>query len=555
MSDLNISIRKIGNILKRELMLLWIFSLLAGFALIILQSKSKLPLGKGDFIFLAILALLVALWKPRWIFFLFVAAVQLENVILTSGFLPIQLRPYQFLGAVLAAAIAILYFSKHLNLKILKPNWIDWAIFSLVPFSFLALLNSEAKSVSLKNNLVLLSFVVLYYLARNFIRNRDDLTKAVFFFTGSFLVVAAYGFWQVLADKFLAYRQAGGAKSFEAMFGRPNSTFAEPDWLGIFLCFALAVFLSLIYYFANEKKKFIISKKYIFIALDVFVFLDITLIILTLSRSAWIGATAIVIFYLLALLRPHNSTIAGLYGMDWRRFFREAVIIFIIFVISISVIRIGKLSKFDLSDRARSAATSEQKITIACESNLNIPQVVSSADELAKFGCRHINLEEIAAQKSQGKFVTEIFRKDPNVLTRNAIYRKSWEIIKAHPVSGVGFGTITKSLGSDERGAGLNESNIFLQIWAGSGALGLVAFIFAIGYLFIYSFRRVSPVCPINKILGCPVVKDNFEKSLSVFAVLAISALIIPNLFNAGLLMGIFWLGLAAIISIRKINE
>src|SRR4030066_2073917 len=103
---------KIKNILKQELSALWIFSVLLGFALIALQIKNKLPLGAGDFVFISILALCVALYRPRWMFLLFVSLVPLENVILASGFLPMQLRPYQFLGAELAVAVIILYLFK-----------------------------------------------------------------------------------------------------------------------------------------------------------------------------------------------------------------------------------------------------------------------------------------------------------------------------------------------------------------------------------------------------------------------------------------------------------
>ena len=150
------------------------------------------------------------------------------------------------------------------------------------------------------------------------------------------------------------------------------------------------------------------------------------------------------------------------------------------------------------------------------------------------------------------------------MLTRSVIYQKSWEEIKKYLILGVGYGSITQFLGADQRGAGLNESNIFLQIWAGSGIFGLIAFIVLIGYFFVYSFRRVSPICPLrldrieaspmNKIIGCPVVKDDFEKAVNVFVVLGIAALIIPNLFNAGMLMGIMWLAMSIFASIRDLR-
>jgi O-antigen ligase len=532
---------------KKELAVLWIFSVLLGLALIVLSNKNKLPLGTGDFVFVSLLALLVALYRPRWIFFLFISLIPLENVILASGFLPLQLRPYQFLGAVLVTAIAILWTAKKLKFKSLKPTWFDWTVFSIVPFSFLALLDAPEKSTGLKNNLVLLSFVVLYFLIRNFLRTKSDLAKTAFFFAGSYFVVATYGFYQVFADKF-------GARSFEVMFGRPNSTFAEPDWLGIFLCFALAVFMALILFFLRDKENFFVPKKYILLFIDILIFTDITLIILTLSRSAWIGAGILIIFHLF-LSTPSLKQAFGPKYLFWKTFFRQAGIIFFIIIISLAIVHFGKLSKFDIFDRARSAATNEQKITIACENSSSIPEIVSNTKELEKYSCRHINLEEISDYKSQGKIVAEIFRKDPNVMTRGAIYQRSWEILEEHPFLGVGFGTITQKLGADERGSGLNESNIFLQVWAGCGILGLMAFTTIFGYLFIYAFRRVSPICPMNKIIGCPVVKDDFEKTLNFFAVLGILALIIPNLFNAGLLMGIFWLGLAIFISTQNIHS
>ncbi|MFA6193391.1 MAG: O-antigen ligase family protein [Parcubacteria group bacterium] len=539
MADFENIFKNLKNILKKELVILWIFSVLLGFALIVFADKNKLPLGTGDFVFFAILALLVALYRPRWIFFLFVSLLPMENVILTSGFLPLQLRPYQFLGAELAVAMIVLWLVKRLNFKLPRPTWIDWLVFSLVPLSFLSVINSPVRNISLKNNLILFSFIILYYIARNFLRSRKDIIGTACFFVGSNLVVLFYGFYQVFADKF-------GGRSFEVMFGRPNSTFTEPDWLGIFLCFSLAFFLALTLSLPKRGDSLIKWGNYTLI------FLNLTLLVLTLSRSAWIGA-AIAIFFWLVFSLYRKSEIRT--SFTPRKFANSLVTIFLIFLVSLIAIHFGKLSKFDIFDRARSTATSEQKITIACETDRNIPQIVANTEELTRYSCRHINLEEIGLYKSQGKIVTEIFRKDPNVMTRSAIYKKSFEIIREHPILGVGFATITKVLGADERGAGLNESNIFLQVWASSGILGLIALVAIFGYLFIYAFRRISPICPLNRIIGCPIVRDDFKKTLNIFLFLGLLALIIPNLFNAGLLMGLFWLGLAIFVSVENLQD
>lgn len=547
--EMNYIKKSIATFFKRELVILWFLSVILGLALIVLSNKNKLPLGAGDFVFVSLLTLLVALYRPRWVFFLLISLIPFENVILASGFLPLQIRPYQFLSGILIAAIVILFASKKIKFGILKPNWIDWTIFSLAPLSLLPFLSSPRGGIRLKNCIILFSFIVLYYLIRNFLRDKSDIIKTAFFFIGSYSAVAFFGFYQVFADKF-------GWNSFEAMFGRLNSTFAEPDWLGIFLCFMLAVFLSLIFLFPWDYKKedFILPQKYILLLVYILIFTDFILIILTLSRSAWIGTGILMVFYLF-LSASFLKEQRGPKSFLNKNFFQHAGIIFAIFIISLAAVYFGKLSKFDIFDRARSTATNEQKITIACENSVNVPKIISNTEELFKYGCRHINLEEINDNEARGKFVTEIFRNDPNVATRGAIYRKSWEIIREHPFLGVGFGTITQKLGTDERGTGLNESNIFLQVWAGCGIFGLLAFIAVFGYLFIYSFRRVSPICPMNRFIGCPVLKDDTEKILNAFVVLGILALIIPNLFNAGLLMGIFWLGLAIFVSIQDMHS
>jgi len=139
--------KNIKNIFKKELVIFWIFSVLLGLALVVLENKSKLPVRKGDFVFLTLLTLLVALYRPRWVFFVFVGLIPLENIILASGFLPLQLRPYQFVGAILTAAVAILWILKKLKFELLRPNWLDWLVFSLAPLSFLALSNASNRNV------------------------------------------------------------------------------------------------------------------------------------------------------------------------------------------------------------------------------------------------------------------------------------------------------------------------------------------------------------------------------------------------------------------------
>ncbi len=539
----NIS-EELKKIFKKELAILWIFSIVIFFSLILFSNTGKLPLGAGDFVFWAILTLLVALYRPRWVFFLLVGAVPLENIILSGDFLPFQTRPYQFFALILILAVGVLYFFRRLGFGILKPTWVDRALFLLIPLSFLPLLGAPDKTLVLKNNLVLVSFIALYYLARHFIRDRKDFLKTLFFLIGSYLAVATFGLYQVFAEKL-------GIESFEVMFGRPNSTFTEPDWLGIYLVFMLAVFFSLVFWKnSNPETELNGALKNIFLAaLYGLIFVDLTLIILTVSRSAWLGAAVITFFYFLFSL--FKKTSEGV-KLTLPRFSREVLVLAVMLLASFALIHNGKLTKFDVFDRARSTATREQKITIACESSENIPDKFDEVGQLEKYNCRHINLEEIETYESQGYIVAETFRKDPNVLTRSQIYKISWEELKKKPILGAGFGTITQTLGADDRGAGLNESNIFLQVWAGSGIPGLVAFSGVLIYIFLSSFRKISPVCPLQRWLGCPVPGSDFDRFLDIFSILSVLALIVPNFFNAGLFMGVFWLGLAITASTKE---
>ncbi|KKT87348.1 MAG: hypothetical protein UW87_C0036G0002 [Candidatus Moranbacteria bacterium GW2011_GWC2_45_10] len=176
-----------------------------------------------------------------------------------------------------------------------------------------------------------------------------------------------------------------------------------------------------------------------------------------------------------------------------------------------------------------------------------MPQKIGSVSELGRYGCAHINLEEIESEKAEGNFVSTAVRPDPNVGLRAQIYKKSWDEIKSNPVFGIGWGNIGKVLGTDERGASLNASNIFLEVWLGSGILGLIAFISVLIYIVILSLKVFSGK-------GSEFDSDSESNSdgriASVFAVLGLFAILVPNLFNSGIFLGFLWAYLGIVISL-----
>jgi len=207
--------------------------------------------------------------------------------------------------------------------------------------------------------------------------------------------------------------------------------------------------------------------------------------------------------------------------------------IFLTFAIALGAIYLFHLSRFQFFSRAQSVGSGLQKITISCLPGAESPESVNTVEQLEKLGCRHINLEDIEREITGGNVVKTIYRNDPNVNIRKEIYGKSWLAIKKNPLTGIGWGSIGKMLGTDERGANLNASNIFLEVWLGSGILGLLAFL----ALWIYVLLR-----NISNLIRAEIAD---ERAFAVFAIVSWFGLTVANLFNSGIMLGLLWLFLA----------
>jgi hypothetical protein len=501
------------------------------FFLIALSNLHVLPLQIEDFVFFALLTLALALYRPSWAFLFFVGTSMLENINLAPLELGIAVRPYQFFGGITILALLIRWLTKRLNFKLIKLIWPDYLVMLMGAASFLSVINSPVRGVSLKQSIVLLSFMGLYFLARNFLQTIADIKKVIPFFLSSSAIVALYGIWQNI-------RFAHDMSSFEVMAGRPNATFTEADWLGIYLVMLLVVAYSLIYSRRNNNQetntkqitnhKFQISKNLYLVSCFLYLAIIYALLIMTVSRSAWLGALGVTFIFLLSVwtqlkFQPKN--------WQWREVIKLKIIIIPAFLISITLVYFFHLTTFQLGNRLQSTGTGLQKITISCQDEGLSPHKgdLVPLEDLSKFGCKHINLEEIDNEKVQGNFVTEVYRQDPNVSVRSEIYKKSWDLIKGHPILGIGWGSVSVYLGTDSRGAGLNASNIFLEIWLGAGFLGLASFV---ALLIIILIRALHSF----------VQADPERKTIGLFLLLGFFAILIPNMFNSGIMLGYLWL-------------
>lgn len=473
----------------------------------------------GDFAFFLILGMVFAIYRPGWSFLFFVGSIALENINLAPQSLGIAMRPYQFFAVITLASLVIGYFSKRIAFELPKWRWYDFAALAFAVGGFLSALFSLEKGASFKQAIVALSFVVIYFLTRIYVQGYADFKRILPFLLSSSVVVMIYALWQNV-------RFALGMNSFEVMPGRPNATFTEPDWLGIYLVILLAIIFAVIFRKNKEAYDKSLWLNYLFVV-TIFVTL-----IMTVSRSAWLGAAVVTIAFWKSI--GLNGSVNPKSWL-WKESLKHFTFTVIAAVFALGITYVFSLTSFQLGNRLQSTGSGLQKITISCDSDVQLDNI-SNVSQLGSYGCRHINLEEIESEKAQGKIVKEIYRNDPNVDIRKQIYAKSISEIKANPVFGIGWGGIGKVLGSDERGAGLNASNMFLEVWLGSGILGLLAILSLVCYILAASIKGYFTQ----------------NKERSVISLLASLAIIIPNLFNAGIFLAVVWVLFALSISILE---
>ena len=492
------------------------------FFLILLNNLGIIPLRTGDFIFFTFLAFALALYRPGWMFLFFIGTIPLENINLAPASFGISIRPYQLLGSLIILAVIIRWLSGKLNFKLAKLKWPDYLV---IIMAISGLISALAHPNSLKLSLIIISFAAFYFLTRIYIQSTDDLKKIVPFFLTSSLVVILYGIWQNIW--FMR-----GLNGFEVMPGRPNATFTEADWLGIFLVLLISVLYVLIYNFQKSKIK--IQKIFLLIIL----ILSYILLILTVSRSAWLGAFISLVVFLFAIFTNLKISFKNL---EWKKTIKIKLTIIPALIIAVGLVYVFNLTNFQLGNRVQSTGSGMQKITISCEERIDLPENIKNVTELNQYNCRHINLEEIDSEKSNEKYVAEIYRNDPNVSIRGEIYQKSWQEIKQHPILGIGWGSIGNILGKDGRGTDLNSSNIFLEVWLGSGILGFASFVILLAYILIKGIKEFY------------LAQNSSQRIFGLFIIVSWFAIIIPNLFNAGIMLGFLWVWIAVVFT--KINK
>lgn len=497
--------------------LLVFFNVLFGVVLITLSFTEVLSLDLVNFLYFSFVGLLFALYRPGWAFLFLIGMLPYEIINIAPENFSLMIRPYQWILVLLTAALAIRFFFKRVSLPHFTPNVWDGLLVILGVSSLISALASADQPTAFKLSVVLFSFILLYFICRLFLRSVDDIVMLLPFLLSSFLVVAGYAVVQNML--FLS-----GRESLEVMAGRPNATFAEADWLGGYLAIMivmLSAFIAspslVVQYFPLKQARVLFS---------VGLFFGFVALILSVSRSAWLAAL-VGIASVLCVSAWQGGVWDAFKNRDravLREMLHVKLFLLLPLLLAVSLVQLLHMSPFDLSDRGRSVASGDQKITVACERSVILPEKIESLESLQNYDCEHIRLEERAAKENSGAYVTEVFRSDPNVNIRLNIYEEVASILAAHPVLGIGFGVISAYLGTDDRGSGLNASNIFLEVWLGAGIIGFSAFVlFWCGLGIRWIYRSCKERSALGLVLGAVFL------AATVF-----------NLFNSGLFLG--WL-------------
>ncbi len=457
--------------------------------------------------------------KPKISFFLFIFLVPFEIITLHFNQIPFNFKLYQIFAVFLLFSVFLNLILKNKDIKFPKLQLAD---FFVTFFGFSGFLTFLFMGDGLRGEIIMLSYFIIYILTRFFIQNKKDLEIFLKVFIFGVITVSLY----TLVQNYLSIH---GIYSNLAMNERPNATFLEPDWLGMYLAVSLSVFYVLIYFllgYSNYK-----NQKFLNYFIYFLLFLVFGALIITVARSAWLSAFFVTILFLLAVFVKFN----------FKKGLKVSVIIVSIILSSYFCVKVFHFTNFSLKNRVASTALGKQVITVSCSESINAKEI-SDISQLKVLGCAHINLEDIEKEKLNGKYVTTLTRPDPNVNIRLKIYKKSLEAIKKNWVLGYGWESSKNFLGVDGNGTPLNTSNIFLEIWLSGGVLAVVFFV---GFLLSIILKNLREFL---------FSKSRLSQAVYLFSMLCVCGIIISNMFNAGQFLAFLWVLFGTVVSLQAVK-
>ena len=472
-------------------------------------------------VYLGLIFILVLI-KPRWGVPFLIATATLDTVNIYSS------RPYQWMLVFAVLAPVVRHLLERRNIfQQLQGKLADFILLfqakdrrllfpllstALLGGSLLGVLNASDKVYSLKQTAVLavcLLMATAIYLWVNMIKR--GVSRGTHIVLASSLPVAIFAIYQNIAHE-------RGWQSFEVMAARPNSTFYEPDWLGMYQVFVLALLFGWYSFRSSRANTNGLIER---LGLPALIVLHFIVLVITVARASWLGAAASLA---VALAAVAAATIVNKKRLLIFKKVGAAALFFAGYAaLAVLLINTFKLTRFNLVDRAASIYRGEHIVTIA-----------EGGDPREKI---KINLEEIEAYRNRGYDIYEEYVSDVNVDARYQAFSSMREIALEHPLLGQGQGSVLARTSFVD-----NANNIFYEWWISAGLLGLLGFV---GLL----------VWPVWRSCRLLIAKENLsrmEAGLAISTIAGIAGLAVANVFNAGIFfaplwvfLGLVWGGLA----------
>ncbi len=433
------------------------------------------------------------------LFFLTILSLPIELAFVKIGGRDIK---FWFIFAVLGGVVVLAdWWKKGIKeITSLKSFYLGIAT---IFFSCIALVDSPVKSFSIQQLVILISLITLAMFVEKYskrCKKKIPSGLAIGMILSSILAI-----WQNIAFNL-------GNQSLEIMAARPNALFPEPDWLGFYLSLGLVFFVVST---RNKQLPEFLKNKF---SLSIFWLLNITALIITVARASWLafileaGVTSLLLATSLYLRKKDLKEALT-------AFLKKGGAFVALILISIAIIQIFQLTRFNLFDRMRSIFFKQHIVTMAY-------------NPITKESLK-INLEEKETYIQKGFEIKDAYVPDENVISREDKAVSAWDIIKKHPILGNGLGIILIETNYQH-----NANNLFLEWWASAGIGGLMAITGTLVYFIVK---------------GLTFIKN--EKRKSILLIAGTLGFIALNLFNASILLAFAWFFLGYLFSLTHVSS
>lgn len=335
---------------------------------------------------------------------------------------PIHIRPYQ-IPLIFAVIIHILSSMKNAT-SITVPKYTIWLLL-FISIVIISIANAAFPLFGIKQLILLFSYVFLFFGLSRICINEQELIfmhKAILL---SCFVCCVYGIYMLIQTNMPGVPKEGGY-----LYTRPKAFFKEPNEFGQYLVFAFGYVFS--EYISDTK---IVNKRYLKI---IYILLTVILII-NMSRGAWLGNIVS------AFIVLHYQNISIFAKMISKKLIKVLVIFTLLLITTLVSVSIIKMT----------------------DSNISVGRLIV-ARSIALF---------------KGKDPTAAIRLNNNLRAMNAVFE--------NPIIGIGFGNMFSLYGNSRYFEGNNNeglfatsSNLFSDICAETGILGLFLFILFLIALF-----------------------------------------------------------------------